>query len=268
MVVSTHYHPADRTEPEHKRLLLRLQDHVFGMTAYRTAAALIVETQNEKRQLAEFAPTDKVRIVPPGIHAGRWDHPEADQVPAGLPESYVLFAGRLATNKGLPGLFEALATIPTARRPPLVVLGKDWGVKPYLLKLAEDRGITDRISWVSHQDDEAGYRGAFRHAKVFVLPSEYEAFGIVLLEALVAGVPAIATAVGGTPEVLDHGRLGQLVPYGDAHALGAAIEKAWAHPDPAQIAAGRVWARKFDWSAAVDGHRAVFHEVVDAWAAR
>ena len=66
LVVSTHYHPADQRESSAKRGALRIQDHLFGMTAYRIASALVVESDLEARLVSEFAPRALVRKIPPG----------------------------------------------------------------------------------------------------------------------------------------------------------------------------------------------------------
>lgn len=225
-VVSPHYHPADRGEPAHKRLLLRGQDFLFGSTVYREARALIVETALESRALQEFAPARKLHVVPPGIDLPGWSDPALDAgvpSPASLPDRYFLFAGRIAPNKGLEHLFAAAAQLPADARLPIVLMGKDWGERPRLEELARKLGIESRLIWLGHVSEPGIYRRVFRRAVGLVLPSEYEAFGLVLLEAMAAGIPIVATAVGGVPEVLEGGRSGELVPYGDAAALALAM---------------------------------------------
>src|SRR5262249_47674646 len=74
-------------------------------------------------------------------------------------------------------------------------------------------------------DDRATYRAVVRRALAFVLPSEWEAFGLVLLEAMAAGVPIVATSVGAIPEVLGGGAAGLIVPYDDPSSLAGALER-------------------------------------------
>jgi len=97
-----------------------------------------------------------------------------------------------------------------------------------------------------------------------VLPSEWEAFGLVLLDAMAAGTPIVATAVGGVPDVLDEGRAGRLVPYDDSPALAAALRSVLEDPDTTRrlvrTATDRVLG--FDWAESVARHRALYREVL------
>ena len=264
LVVSTHYHPADRGEPPRKRALLRLQDVGFGATAYRVARALIVETEYEARLVREFAPSEKIRTVPPGIDLAAWSAPELDPPrPEGLPHEYLLFTGRIAPNKGLPTLLDALARIPAPERRPIVLMGRDWGEQAGLEARARRLGIADHVRFLGHVANLGEYRAVVRGASAFVLPSEYEAYGLVLLEAMVAGTPIVATAVGGVPEVLDRGRLGRLVPYGEPDPLAAALRSVTAEPETTRrcVAAARERVRELDWNVTTERMRAVYREV-------
>ena len=265
LVVSTHYHPADRGEPAWKRGLLRVQDVAFGMTAYRVARALIVETELEARLVAEFAPSTTIRVIPPGIDLEAWTSEPARAPSSGLTEGYLLYAGRIASNKGLEFLLEAVARLPPSERPPLVLMGRDWGERGRLEADARRLGLGLSVRFLGHVADPAEYRAVVRGARLFVLPSEWEAFGLVLLEAMAAKVPIVATAVGGVPEVLDGGRAGRLVPYGDAEALASAIRDLVS--DPARRAqltdAGARRVSGLTWDRAAERHRALYRELVD-----
>jgi glycosyltransferase involved in cell wall biosynthesis len=265
LVVSTHYHPANRGEPPLKRGLLRVQDVVFGVSAYRVARALVVQTDQEAKLVSEFAPRAKLRTIPPGIDLASWSTPEADRADAlGLPNEYFLFIGRLASNKGLPTLLEAIARMDAGARRPLVLMGRDWGERSDLESQARSLGISDQVRFLGHVESPTVYRGVLRGARALVLPSEWEAFGLVLLEAMVAGTPVVATAVGGVPDVLDGGRAGRLVPYGDATALASALRSVVEDGQETERlrTAGRERVQGFDWSATVERHRALYREVV------
>ena len=153
LVVSTHYHPAHPGESRGKRALLRVQDHLFGMSAYRVARALIVETQEEAKLVAEFAPSDRIRVIPPGIDLDAWQSRATDRPPDGLPPRYLLYAGRIASNKGLPDLVRALAQIPAAERLPLVLVGRDWGARASVEAAAREVGVAADLVWAGHLED-------------------------------------------------------------------------------------------------------------------
>ena len=264
LVVSTHYHPADLREPPLKRGLLRIQDVVFGMSAYRVARALVVQTDREGRLVGEFAPRSKLRTIPPGIDLASWSTPEADRADSlGLPDEYFLFVGRVAANKGLPTLLDALARLDPAARRPLVVMGRDWGERAHLESQARSLGLGDGVRFLDHVDSDRVYRGVVRGAHALVLPSEWEAFGLVLLEAMVAGTPIVATAVGGVPEVLDGGRAGRLVPYGDVDRLAFALRSVGEDTRETERlrAVGRERVLAYDWSVTVDRHRSLYREL-------
>jgi glycosyltransferase involved in cell wall biosynthesis len=264
LVVSTHYHPADAWEPRWKKAFLRLEDVGFGATAYRAARALVVESRVEEALVAEFAPRERLRIVPPGIDLAEWGGPEADR-PARplLPEGYLLFAGRIAPNKGLPTLLRALAALAPDERPPLVLLGPPWGEQASLERLAAQLGVADRLTWLGAVPDRRAYRATIAGARALVLPSAWEAFGLVLLDAMAAGVPIVATSVGAVPEVLAGGAAGRLVPYGDAGALAEALREVDRSnaSTRARVAAAAQRVTDFDWARSVERLRDVYREV-------
>ena len=204
-------------------------------------------------------------MLPPGIDLDEWAG-DPGPPPEGLPGRYLLYAGRIAPNKGLSTLLRAFAGLPAATRPPLVLMGTDWGQRPALEALAGELGISREVLWTGHVDSRARYRAVFRGASAFVLPSEWEAFGLVLLEAMASGVPIVATNVGGVPEVLDGGKVGWLVPYGDSHALSDGIARILTDRTLAEEmrSAGRSRVTQYTWQRAVEAHRSLYRAVVGA----
>jgi glycosyltransferase involved in cell wall biosynthesis len=264
LVVSTHYHPADQRESSAKRGALRIQDHLFGMTAYRIASALVVESDLEARLVGEFAPRALVRKIPPGVDLAEWAHPLDDPPVPGLPEGFLLYAGRVASNKGLDGLLRAVAQLREGERPPIVALGPDWGERAHLEERARSLGIGDRLTFLGRLDRPA-YRSVFRAARAFVLPSEWEAFGLVLLEAMAADLPIVATGVGGVPEVLEQGRSGVVVPYGDLAQLASGIRTV-VHDEARRsqlVRAGRERVAELTWQRCVERHLALYRELTE-----
>ncbi|MCI4342302.1 MAG: glycosyltransferase family 4 protein [Thermoplasmata archaeon] len=264
-VVSPHYHPADIGEPTHKRMLLRGQDFLFGVSAYREARSILVETAQEAEQLREFAPARKLCVIPPGIDLEEWAGGASASVAPGLdlPPKYLLFAGRIAPNKGVDVLLRAMALLPEAVRVPLVLVGKDWGERPRLERLARELRIDAWVRWAGHLPDRASYRQCFFRASALVLPSEYEAFGLVLLEAMAAGTPIVATRVGGVPEALEQGRAGSLVPYGSPDQLAIALREALAGSSETteRVRRGRIRVQDFATRRMIERHLEVYGAV-------
>lgn len=147
----------------------------------------------------------------------------------------LLNVGDLADKKGQRFLVEALARLPADVT--LDIVGEGPEREP-LERLARELGLADRVRLLGAQPRER-VAEAMRAADLFVLPSLHETFGCVLIEAQASGLPAVAAAVGGVPEVLGRDA-GLLVPPADPTALAGAIRTALAERDrfdPAALAA-------------------------------
>lgn len=132
---------------------------------------------------------------------------------------------RLVPWKGVDALIRAVASIPGTR---LVVVG-DGYLRGELENLAASLGAKERILFPGHLPQAEVHR-MLRSANVFALNSTYEGLPHVVLEAMAAGIPVVATRVGGTPEVVEHERTGLLVPAHDEAALREAIRRLLADP--------------------------------------
>jgi 2-deoxystreptamine N-acetyl-D-glucosaminyltransferase/2-deoxystreptamine glucosyltransferase len=106
-------------------------------------------------------------------------------------------------------------------------------------------------------------RAHFAHADVLAVPSRYEELGSVLVEAMHAGLPAVAAAVGGISEVVADGVTGRLVPPGDSRALAAALDAVLGDPGTARRMATAAQARAaaYHWDALAARVHAVYDSV-------
>lgn len=265
--VTPHFHPIEESEPAWKHAAAKVLDRIDGARVYRGASRIFTVTDREREFLRAIAPADRMVTIPNGIDLADWAAPDprAFRDAAKQDRDYVLYAGRLASNKGLGHLLDAFARIASsAPDVDLVLAGRDWGVGDALRAQAAALGIADRVRIVGHLDD-AAYRGAIGGCRLLVLPSEWEAFGIVLLEAMACGRPVVATAVGGVPEVVAHGTDGLLVPFGDAGGLAEAVRSLLSDPAWASRlgAAGRAKAARFDWGAIAQRLEAELRAVVE-----
>ncbi|MFE3204033.1 glycosyltransferase family 4 protein [Embleya sp. NPDC059237] len=136
----------------------------------------------------------------------------------------VVAVGRLAAQKAYPVLLDAAREWGEVRPAPLVVVAGDGPLRETLQERIDAESLPVRL--LGHRSDVADLLGA---ADVVVLPSRWEARALVAQEALRNGVPLVATAVGGVPELV--GEAAVLVPYGDAEALAASVTALLADPD-------------------------------------
>lgn len=234
-----HFHPPWSMEGGVARKLLRtFYDPTFGRLVLRRADRIIGVSTGEVEEMRKHLPLDlaKVSIIPNGFHHAQFEPaPKGDAFRAHLgiggDTPLVLFAGRLASNKGLHVLVPAFARLAQAHPGAVLVLaGEDQDQRARLERLAHESDIEKRVRFTGHLTPEL-YLSALAAADVFVLPSEWEAFGIVLAQAMACGVPCVATRVGGAPDVVVDGETGTLVPYGDEQALASAISVLLVDPD-------------------------------------
>jgi glycosyltransferase involved in cell wall biosynthesis len=136
-------------------------------------------------------------------------------------------------KKGLKYLLEAVAQLEQEAGKPVcqVLLVGEGPAEQSLRTLSERLGISPRVTFVGVRRDIPEMLSLMN---IFVLPSLYEGFGIAILEAMAAGKPVVATAVGGIPEFVVPGQSGFLVPPGDAPALAKAMKQLLDEPEKAR----------------------------------
>ena len=123
---------------------------------------------------------------------------------------------RLEAQKGITDLLDAAAMLPDV----VFEIAGEGPQRDQLVAKAATLGVADRVRWLGHRDDVPALLAA---ADLFVLPSLNEGLPLAAMEAMLAGVPIVATDAGGTGEIVRDGITGVLVPPGDPEALSASI---------------------------------------------
>ena len=238
-----------------ERLAHRLATHVTAVSEAAADSAVALGVSRAR-----------VTVIPNGVDAARF----ADGAPAerarlelgadGSP--LVGSVGCLAARKDYGTLLEALARLAgrgTAFRAALVGDGVE---RAALEARAEALGLTPRVRFLGERAD---VERLLPGMDLFVLSSREEGIPNALLEAMAAARPCVATAVGGTPEVLRDGETGWLVPPGDPAALAEALAEALARPEEARRrgeAARRAVREGMSLEAMARGHEEFYRRAV------
>ena len=191
---------------------------------------------------------DKISVIRNAVCMDRFDSPQPeyrDRLRRFFPHppaKIVGAAGRLSPEKGFDVLIDAAATVVQRDASAGFVLFGEGRLHASLSQAIKLRGLEDQFVLAGFHDDLDQY---LPHLDLLALPSFTEGLPNVVLESLAAGVPVVATAVGGTPEVLDDGSSGYLVPPGDAAALAQRILETLADDDRRQ-AMGRQGQRRVE----------------------
>jgi len=201
--------------------------------AHRLATHVIAVSERVRQSsVALGVPASRVTVIRNGVDAERFQGPAADRAELGVAPGRLVIGsvGCLAPRKDYGTLLDAVAALAGRGLEPALVLVGDGDERPRLERRAAELGIADRVRFLGERADVERLLPLF---DVFVLSSRDEGIPNALLEAMAAGRPAVATAVGGTPEVLEDGRTGWLVPPGDPPALAAALATALVDRDEA-----------------------------------
>ncbi len=231
---------------------------VMARARYLTAISDGIEQRYREAGVAK----DKIARIANGVDFDRFQslvvNPAALRAKYGLPSTgrMILTVGSNRPAKGHRFVPEALSRLRAAGHDVYwVILG---GSPSAMAPLAEAAGVADRlfvISAVGNDDPESGpfpsdeVVAFYRAADLFSMPSLSEGFGMAALEAMAAGLPVIASNVGGLPSFVKDGENGLLVPPAETEALAAALGRVLALPDRgAKLgAAAAASAKDFDW---------------------
>lgn len=258
--------PQERIDGEH---------HVIAI-----ADRIVIATPAEQAQLNWLYGADMGRevIIPPGVDLERF-HPIRAQVAkahVGIPtdDQNIIFAGRIEPLKGIDTLLQAMAHLqahhPDAMRGVCVAIigGDPWADTPdeemaRLQEMREQLGIRDIVTFLGAKDqDTLPYY--YAAAEMVVMPSHYESFGMVALEAMAVGTPVIASEVGGLAFLIRDGVNGFHVPSRDPEALAERILTLLTDRNCRERLARQAQdiAAQYDWTIIAERMIALYEEVL------
>ena len=249
-------------------LVYRNCDHIIATTAPQTE---LLQAQYDVLER-------HVATIPPGMDEDRFSPIRQQQRRElqqhyGLREHDVLTVGRMAANKGYDLLLASIPTlaalVPEARL--VAAIGgedseQDAAGIAQLKEQANDLGIADRISWIQYipEEDLANY---YRAAAVFSLSSRYEPFGMVAIEAMACGTPAVITIHGGLAELIDFGNQALFADPNRPVEFGTMLALPMLYPDlndELSVEGSRFARRNFGWTGIAKQIRQVFDRAIAA----
>lgn len=249
----------------------------------KDADRIIAATPAELAQLQWLyqADTQRIVVIPPGVDLSHFYPIPVDEAKAfiGIPpeDRMVLFVGRIEPLKGLDVLIEAMGRFcqhsqGEQKQLDLVIIGGEPDVSQQVMTaemsrlqdMREKYGIKDMVTFLGKraQDTLPYYYSA---AETVVVPSHYESFGMVALEAMACGTPVVASQVGGLAFLVQDGVTGYSVPVGDPEALCCRLMSLLSDPELRTKMGHQAaqFARRYAWELIADQITKVYEQVLE-----
>lgn len=224
---------------------LRVLEHAMIRRASRISA-----TSASSREAANLiAPATPVELVSAGVPSGLFEIVRR-------PGDFLLYFGRLDIfHKGIDTLLEAVAILAKSRPAVELRIAGRGSATHKIAAMIETMGLGRNVKLLGAVSDEERSE-LLAAAAVQLMPSRFEGFGLAAAEAMAAGVPLIASAVGSLPEVVDAPNGGVMVPPSDPEALAAATVRLLDNPGlrDSLSKSARLSARRFSWDRVADAH--------------
>ena len=171
-------------------------------------------------------PFDKINVIPNGINLNNFNGVERDydfrRQYAADNEKIILYLGRLVYEKGIQHLISAMPKILNGYHDSKLVIAGKGGMIDDLKAQVSRMGIDNKVYFTGYLNAKQVQK-MYKCADVAVFPSTYEPFGIVALEAMLAGVPTVVSDVGGLNEIVEHGVTGMKSYAGNPNSIADSI---------------------------------------------
>ncbi len=212
-------------------------------------------------------PAEAIVPIPNGVDTEEFhprlkaEHRSRIRREVGLSEQdFVLFfIGGDWERKGVPQAIQSLAYLPD---PAIKLLIVGMGDAEHYRRMAERLGVANRVTFITKFVRQAHYYAA---SDIFLFPTQYEPFGLVILEAMATGIPVVTSAIAGASAYLQNGVDAYLVEDArDAHALAARVEELYRDPAlyQAMCDQGRAKAEKMSWEAITQQYEQAYEELL------
>ena len=227
-IVSTiHATEAGRNSGIHDDMQRYINDTEWMLTYESTE--VIVNSNYMKNELQRLfgLPYEKINVVPNGIVQTNFAGCERDyefrRKFAADNEKIILFSGRLVYEKGIQNLIAAMPKVLQGYNDAKLIVAGKGGMLDELRAQANYLGISNKVYFTGYMDHKTLCNKMYKCADISVFPSTYEPFGIVALEAMLAGIPVVVSDVGGLNEIVDHGVNGMKSYAGNSNSLADSI---------------------------------------------
>lgn len=219
------YDPTKRSSP-HRSAIFRFFNSIIINSATNVVA---ISSDTKKRALEHYKIKKDINVINYGFTPPERKNILRSDVGLSEDKYYLIAVGRLVKRKGFEYLIESLKDLPTEIQ--LLIIG-DGPLEQELRNTASRVGVSGRVSLLGYQTRERIWE-YLQVSNCFVLSSLHEGLGIVVQEAMCAGLPIVASDNGGQVDLIHNGRNGVLVRPMDSHALSSAIKEIYSHPDTA-----------------------------------
>ncbi len=205
------FHPIFYENEVRKKAIWQIYKNTYGRGTFAAADVVVVISPQERKLIEKSnLPVRRYVLIPPGVDVQALKRQAGEATRQEDKQRIILTVSRLASGKGLDEIIsvmpEIIRAVPEAR---LVIVGEDFGERSKLEKLIQKHGL-DQYVQLAGKLDQQELINVYKNATLFVHPSYYEAFGIVLAEALAAGTPVVARNMGSVPFVAPHEKAGLL----------------------------------------------------------
>ena len=226
LVATIHATEAGRNSGIHDETQRYINDTEWMLTY--EATEVIVNSNYMKGHVQGLfgLPFDKINVIPNGINLTNFNGVERDydfrRQYAMDNEKIILYVGRLVYEKGIQHLISAMPKILNGYHDTKLIIAGKGGMLEELKAQANSMGLSNKIYFTGYLNSKQVQK-IYKCSDIAVFPSTYEPFGIVALEAMLAGIPTVVSDIGGLNEIVEHGVNGMKSYAGNANSIADSV---------------------------------------------